>query len=76
MKKIEFYKGKSDCKVIVFVVWSLRQSPGGFSGAKRSKIFWLLNVFKAIKRLTMILTKTIFMAEEAITVHNQPVSPG
>ena len=36
-KKIEFYKGKSDCEAIVVVSWGLWQSPGGFSGSKSSK---------------------------------------
>ena len=29
-KKIEFYKGKSDCEAIVIAVWGLRKSPKKF----------------------------------------------
>ena len=59
-KKIEFHKGKSDCKAIVIAAWGLRKSPGGVLGA-RPQIFWLFNVFQAIKQLKMALT-TILIA--------------
>ena len=38
-KKIEFYKGKSVCKAIVFVALGLRESPGGLSGGKDENCF-------------------------------------
>ena len=37
-KKIEFYKGKSDCEAIVIASWGQWQRPGGFSGSKSSKL--------------------------------------
>ena len=33
-KKIDFCKGKSVCKAIVFAAWDLGQSPGGLSEGK------------------------------------------
>ena len=33
-KKIEFYKGQSDCEAIVIIPWGLRQSPDEVSGGK------------------------------------------
>ena len=38
-KKIEFYKGKSVCKAIVFAALGLQESPGGFFGAKDPNFF-------------------------------------
>ena len=38
-KKIEFYKGKSVCKAIVFAALGLRESPGGLSGGKDPNCF-------------------------------------
>ena len=58
-KKIEFYKGQTDCEAIVIAAWGLDQSPGGLSEGKVQKPFWLFNVFKAIKRLTMALKNYI-----------------
>ena len=43
---------------------------------KDPKIIWLFNVFKAIKRFTMGLKRTIFLALEAIPFHSQPIVPG
>ena len=37
-KKIEFYKGKSNCEAIVVASWGQWQRPGGFSGSKSSKL--------------------------------------
>ena len=37
--------------------------------------FYPVGIVKAIERLTVAL-KSIFMAEEAMSVHNQPVFPG
>ena len=54
---IEFYKGKSVCKTIVFAAWGLGQSPGGLSGGKDLIFFWLFNVFKVIEWLTVALNK-------------------
>ena len=51
-KKIEFYKGKNDCKAIVIAGWNL----GGVSGRK---MFWLFNIFKVIKQLTITLKNYI-----------------
>ena len=33
-KKIDFYKGKSDCETIVIEAWGMGQIPGGVSGGK------------------------------------------
>ena len=41
-KKIEFYKGKSVCKVIVLAAWGLGQIPDGFSGDKGPIFFGFL----------------------------------
>ena len=38
-KKIEFYKGKSVFKAIIFAAWGLVQSPGGLSRGKGSNCF-------------------------------------
>ena len=55
LKEIEFYKEKSDSKAIIVAAWSLVQIPGGISGGKVPEIFWLYNVFKAVKQSTMAL---------------------
>ena len=57
VKKIELYKGKTNCKVIVIAAWDLRQSLCGVSRSKARKTFWLFNIFKTIKRLTIVLKK-------------------
>ena len=54
-KEIKFYKGKSYCKEIVIAAWNLGKIPGGVSGGKAPKIFWLFNVFKAINQPTMAI---------------------
>ena len=41
--------------MIVFAVWGLGQRLGGLSRGRGLKFFWLFNVTKAIKRLTMAL---------------------
>ena len=39
-KKIEFYKGQSDCEAIVIVAWDLGQSPDEpFFGGKALQTF-------------------------------------
>ena len=37
LRKIEFYKGKSDCKAIVIAVWGLGESPDVVSEGKHLK---------------------------------------
>ena len=58
-KKIEFYKGKSVCKVIVFAAWSLGHSPGGLSGDKGPNFLAFQSLFNQIKWLTMALKNCI-----------------
>ena len=49
-KKIDFYKGNSDCETIVIAAWGMGQIPGGVSGGK-APIFWLFNVFRRLNGL-------------------------
>ena len=49
-KKIEFYKGKSVCKAIVFVVLSLGESPGGLSGGKDPNCFGFSMSLRSLNR--------------------------
>ena len=51
-KKIEFYKGKSNSKLIAIGAWELGQRLCGVSG---SNIFWLFNIFNVIKQVIMAL---------------------
>ena len=60
-KKIEFYKGKSDCKAIKIPAWDLGQNFCGVSGGKACKTFWLFNIHKTIKQLTTAFKKTMFL---------------
>ena len=56
-KKVEFYKGKSNCKAIVILQCGSRAEPlWGFRG-KAPKIIWLFHVFKALKQHTVGLKK-------------------
>ena len=41
-KRIEFYKGKSDCKVIVFGAWGLGQRSAGLSWGIDLNIFRII----------------------------------
>ena len=41
-KKIDFYKGKSDCETIVIAAWGMGQIPGGVSGGKAPIFFGFL----------------------------------
>ena len=54
-KKIELYKGKSNCKLITIAAWGLGQRPGGLSRGKAPNVVGLFNTFKTIKHLTMAL---------------------
>ena len=58
-KEIEFYKGRSYCKAIVTAVWDLGRAFAGFQGAT---FFWLFNIFKVFKQLTMTSKKTRFLS--------------
>ena len=49
-KKIEFYKGTSVCKAIVFAALGLGESPGGFSGGKDPNCFGFLMSLRRLNR--------------------------
>ena len=69
-KKIEFYKGQSDCEAIVIVAWDLGQSlDEPFLEEKPYKLL-VFNIFKAITWLTMALE--ILYSK---LVYKQPVFP-
>ena len=59
LEKIEFYKGKSDYKTIVFAALGLGQNPGGLSGGKDLNILafqqmslrWLKKLYLWPKKL-------------------------
>ena len=50
-KKIKFYKGKSNCKVIVIAVWGLGQSLGGVSGGKAPKYLGFMMSLRQLNSL-------------------------
>ena len=50
-KKIEFYKGQTDCEAIVIAAWGLDQSPGGFQGAKSKNLFGFLMSLRRLNDL-------------------------
>ena len=70
-----FYKGKSDCKAIMIATWDLGHNLCGVSEGKAQKLFGPLMSSRWLNSLNSI-KKTIFLAEEAIPVYNQPVFPG
>ena len=50
-KKIEFYKGKSDCDAIVITAWGMGQSPAGISGGKTPQNFGFLMSLRRLNGL-------------------------
>ena len=50
-RKIEFYKGKSNCEAIIIAAWCLGQMPGGVPGGKAPKTVGFLLSLKRLNSL-------------------------